>query len=165
MMIEMFQNSMTLTEIGKALGVSRSAVAGAIHRARMRGEKISVLFEKDGTPVPQKIEPPKPIKARVKKGARRRKIPQLVLPFIDEIGGTLDDFIFDEMPAGVKGVTIMLLKSSSCRYILPDKYANQSLYCGETIHRNAFCEQHFKMCYAKVSDVKAGYKIKLYASR
>lgn len=160
--IEMFEKGMSLTKIGSELGISRSAVAGVIHRARMGGKKVAVLFQKDGSPMPKKPVAKKSIHIVEHKNQRSKIGRTATLPLIESNLPYVNDIIFNAMPFGVKGVTIMLLKSSSCRYILPNKYENQTLYCGDSVYNRSYCKDHFNLCYSKVSDVKAGYRVKRY---
>jgi len=48
-----------------------------------------------------------------------------------------------------KGVTMLRLTSSSCRFIIsePDKPIR---YCGEKMVRCSYCKEHYSVCYVPV---------------
>lgn len=46
-----------------------------------------------------------------------------------------------------KPVTLMKLTNQSCRFIVSEEGAEETLYCNKQIDRSSYCADHYKICY------------------
>ena len=49
----------------------------------------------------------------------------------------------------IEGVTILQLRLFSCRYIVGKNEDEDTLFCGQEVHRVSYCARHYRMCYIK----------------
>lgn len=52
------------------------------------------------------------------------------------------------------GLTILELRFSSCRYVVGQNKNEETLFCGEVIHRVSYCQTHYSACHIKRVDPK-----------
>ena len=129
--VELWRSGKSALQIGAVLGLTRNAVIGRIDRMRMRGVVVERFF--DSEVVQKKAIGPRPRAAptNIRSGANwwtKTKPPT--------------------------GVLLGHLRSTSCRYILPETHEGQHVYCGEQKTRGSYCTDHAVLCYAPVADVK-----------
>lgn len=129
--VELWRSGKSALQIGAVLGLTRNAVIGRIDRMRMRGVVVERFF--DSEVVQKKAIGPRP-----------RAAPAKVQPGANWWTKT-------KPPAGA---LLGHLRSTSCRYILPEKHEGQHVYCGERKARGAYCTDHAVLCYAPIADVK-----------
>lgn len=118
----MWNKGLTGGEIADTLGVTRGAVLGYVHRARMSGE---FLEERAIGKNPNKY----PIQ-KVKKYEQ------------SDIGGINGYFVRPEY-----GLSILDLGYTNCRFIVSEDSGKPPIYCGEEIDRGSYCKEHADLCY------------------
>lgn len=147
--LSMWQNGHTASEIAMKVRTTRSAVMGIVHRAREAGvigvrdrdKKIQRPRVNVESP-PKPPEPPKP--PRLPKVLLTVKHPKPVveveLPVVS--------------PPPPVGVTFHGLSKNSCRYTISGKNAKEYLFCGEPKTKGSYCAKHAAMCYVPLSKGK-----------
>ena len=119
-------------QIADIIGITRNSVMGAIHRMKIKGEELPLR-----APHMPRLKLSKPRASPTK--------PKLTLAQIQE--RSVVDMVFD-FPDN--HVTIMALKTNSCRYIVTQGDVTETRYCGQNIARSSYCKTHYRMCYTPV---------------
>lgn len=109
-------------DIADALGVTRGAVLGYVHRARMSGE----LLEERAI------------------GKNTHKYPQ---QGIKKYKQSRIDGIHGYFTKPEYGLSILDLGYTNCRFIVSDDASKPPIYCGEEINRGSYCKEHADLCY------------------
>ena len=55
----------------------------------------------------------------------------------------------EDKQRAAEGVTILHLRLFSCRYVTGKNEDDESLFCGQEVHRVSYCARHYRMCYIK----------------
>ncbi len=132
LVLSLWKNGLTGSQIGEKLGTTRSAILGLINRLRAAGY-VEYRAKK---PRPKKDAPPKPRKDR------KKKLEQFELLIVAPV--------VNAAPEPTKPLTIMELTHRSCRYILNDGKPSSFLYCGKTTEKGSYCREHYKICFTVV---------------
>ena len=130
----------TYGEISKALGITRSAVAGKVSRMRQKGIIGAYI-------VPRKVAKMPPT-APIKEPVVERELdpePEVVM---ENVKHPNDCF------------TLLNLKSDGCRYAVHSK-GTKHLFCGDTVQPGfSYCESHNKLIWIKPRSVVRAWGIK-----
>lgn len=118
----MWNKGLSGGEIAETLKVTRGAVLGYVHRARMSGALLEERAIGNNTH--------KYPKQRIKKYEQSR---------IDGINGY---FVKPEY-----GLSILDLGYTNCRFIVSEDADKPPIYCGEEIDRGSYCKTHADLCY------------------
>lgn len=140
---QMWDEGRTGTEIAKALGMTRNAVMGRIHRLRGKGVQMgsrpAVKPKKDKTaPTTKVITMPFVMPKYHKKPKAKKEV--------EEVAEVIELVIPQPEPKlRNRPKTLMQLKPFDCRWIRPD-----NLYCGEEAKsaRTPWCTEHYALVYA-----------------
>lgn len=116
--VKLWNGGMSGSEIATNVNMTRNAVLGLIYRMRRDGFE----FERPST-------------ALSANNVRKRKKPSRKL----QIGINLS--------AASEGLNILDLSLFKCRYIISESTGFDAVYCGKKTHKEAYCEQHYKLCY------------------
>lgn len=165
--LEMWNENYTGTQIANALGTTRSAVMGILHRLRNKGlikhrprptaeerkkQKVKgVTVAPVLTATPAVKPPPEPasprLPANVVRGPWRAPDPE---PPMQEIE------LKPEVAPDTQrtGVTLLELKARDCRYVTHVGTGVSTIYCGAPIKRGAYCAAHGLLCYVEPKDHK-----------
>jgi hypothetical protein len=125
-LIEMWNEKYTSSQIGAELKITRSAVMGMVYRLKQRG-LIDPLSHK---PVPKPKPEPKEKKIIIRK---KRTAPVFIKP----------------KPVKHMPLTLMQLRTNSCRYVVNEGHASQFLFCGKPQEKGSYCMEHAQLCYIK----------------
>lgn len=117
---ELWNLGWTSSHIADAVGLTRNSVIGAVHRLRKNGAIMSTRDDRK--------------KPRVAKKSHEHPIRKNIKPNI-ELG---------------KPVNILKLAFQSCRYIVEEGNVYETKYCNNKIHKEAYCKDHYKVCYTPV---------------
>jgi len=121
----MWGNGQTFGQIGKALNMTRSAVAGRIHRMREKGLIGAYV-------VPYKVA----------------KMPvQAPIPVVEKPAPAPKPEVIAKPPKN--GVALLNLKENGCRYAIYSR-GTRHLFCGEPkLNGFSYCEEHNKLVWIK----------------
>ena len=148
MIREMWVLNRTGSEIAKAIGISRNAVMGHIHRMVKDG-KLSLKDPVKQASVRKKVKAPLAF-------PRPKKTVQQI--FSEK---PLDAYFEEIKSSAVSGtpVTLMELTPSSCRFAVSGKIGSEYMFCNNPIDKVSYCAEHYKMCYTPLtrSSVKKRY--------
>ena len=152
LILEMWEQGATGTEIANQIGKTRSAVLGKLNRLRMKGfvgYKVSKLRIEA-----QKIKlgtkpPPQPKKEPLKKKGSPKAIQKNGFVFSMKADRKRQKPVFIEPTPSKEGqpVTFMELEHWMCKYVVSGAKASEFLFCGQKAVKKRFCEQHHKLCY------------------
>lgn len=118
----MWNKGLSGSEIADALSVTRGAVLGFVHRARLNGELLEErAIGKNTHKYP-------------KKGVKKYQQSS-----IDGING------YFEKPE--YGMSILDIGYINCRFIVSEDMNKPPIYCGEEIDRGSYCKEHADLCY------------------
>jgi len=125
--LELWNSGYSGSDISKETGKTRNAVLGLLHRLKSKGYYVEKKAQKT-----QESKKTKKIKEiRTNKGWVRSfnavKIQDSVIP--------------------EHGMTIMDLTPNSCRFVIQTDTPEGAIFCGHTLHKHRYCEEHFRMCY------------------
>lgn len=128
--LKLWNDGRTGTEIAEALGTTRSAILGRLHR--LKGHGIDTAKRKPAGKSPQvaKKEPEK-----IAKPERRKH--KTIKTYFPPRKLVIPD----------KYLTIPELTARSCRFIVNDGDHGVYLFCGQDKERGSYCGYHAKMCY------------------
>jgi GcrA cell cycle regulator len=130
-----FAAGMTCSEIGAAIGVSRNAVIGKIHRLGLSGERPAGVRAR-ATDCPPR--------ARHPRRSTQRNLLRLAFaraPLGEEV--TLDSVVASLHPCSLINVT-----DRQCRWPIGDPASTNFLFCGnEAIKGFTYCLGHARMAY------------------
>lgn len=121
--IDMWNEKQTSPEIAKAMGMTRSAVMGVVHR---HGERKTISKTKASLPAPA----PAPKPAKVQKPAPIK----VAVPVPEKIS-----------PIKKQGKNIMDLGPFDCRWVFDD-----GSFCLEKKANKSYCTEHSKIVYVPV---------------
>ena len=136
--LQMWQEGKSGTEIGKTLGLTRSAVLGRIARMREKeniGYKVSKVFVKTNRVVRtgDKVFPYKRLREKI-------EVQQRIVASVEHL-----------VPKSKTLISILDLKHWSCRYIAGDETKPlDRIYCGQEIEIGSYCKDHAAICYRPV---------------
>lgn len=143
LILEMWEQGASGTEIGIQIGKTRSAVLGKLNRLRAKGYvgyKVSLMrIEAQKEKEAKKAPPIKPKAGQKPKTfvisksiARKRQKPIFIEPTPSKEGDP---------------VTFMQLEHWMCKYVVSGAKASEFLFCGQKASKKSFCELHHKLCY------------------
>jgi GcrA cell cycle regulator len=138
--LALWKDGVSGSDIAQALGVTRASIMGRLFRLRGMG----VSTERDRLPSSPEGKEPK-VKAEKKQKVYRTK--RIYYPT-------------KANPRRKHFMTIMDLKSDSCRYIVDVCGEEGHLYCGKEQTRGSYCADHAALCYVQGSQEKTGKKFK-----
>lgn len=141
-LVEMYNKELPFSFIAKELGVSRSTISGYADRLRKRGvikplkssKKLEKVVEKR-----RKYFNPKGYTGVISHLLSKKKSPDKVIEW-------------DYKPLGAP-VNIMGLTNKTCRFP-----CTGDLYCGAGVHKNGYCEEHYKLCWRVVPKKEMAYE-------
>ena len=118
-------------EIAAKLKITRNSVMGHLYRMRKKG-----LIEYKDPVVINKINKGE-VKPRMPRAKKPYRSPyqQIQLPF--------------PVPPRAGGISLMELRTDSCRYVINDGLPSQFRFCGQPKFSKSYCENHHKICYYK----------------
>lgn len=159
LILEMWEQGATGTEIGNQIGKTRSAVLGKLNRLRNKGlvgykvsmQRIESQKIKLGTAQP-------PAKSSVKKAGTPKVVQKKGFVFSMNADRKRQKPVFIEPTPSKEGepVTFMQLEQWMCRYVVSGERASEFKFCGQKAVKKRFCEQHHKLCYVPYEKTKRG---------
>lgn len=124
--------SQVATKVGH--GCTRDTVAGALFRARKRGEKVRTI-EKKAKPAKRTSRAKRPSKERERTGS-----PLPPNPDVASIAAT---------SPYIMGLVIRDVEFEQCRYVVAD--GDEFAFCSERKRDgSSYCEAHHSLCYRKI---------------
>lgn len=150
LIIKMWKERATGSEIGAALGRSRNSIMGKLNRLRAKGV-ITLLPEGEARFKPKNKEqsPPPVVKKKV---PSMPKMPPLKTKA--DLGEPKPlESLFTAPPVKEEKrqpIKFSALKPRSCRYVVSGKWPEDFLFCGKTKTQAAYCDEHAKISYVKV---------------
>lgn len=157
LILEMWEQGASGTEIGVHLNKTRSAVLGKLNRLRIKGYvgyKVSTArIEAQKIKLNVKTPPKKELNAKagtpkaiIKKpftfslaANRQKQKPVFIAPTPSQEGEPVD---------------FMRLQSGMCKYVVSGDKASDFLFCGQKSVKRQYCEQHYKLCYIPADKTK-----------
>lgn len=135
--IKLWNDGYTGYEIARHLKTTRSAILGKINRMRKNG----VVFEREHTPKAERVAAAKPRRAPHPKKPKIAVIPktEIQLPKI------VEPVVLPNQTR--EPIKFAQLTNKTCKYSVSGNLPHDYLFCGEPVHKNCFCEYHFKICY------------------
>lgn len=131
--LALWREGKTGTEIANMIGKTRGSVMGIVHRERKKGE-LGLVRIGERNKFPAARPEPKIKNKRILREIRLGVRPPPEIP----------------QPA-FKGLTILDLRSDSCRYIVEESDAWTTLYCGLPKTKGSYCDDHARLCYTPVT--------------
>ena len=154
LILKMWNEGSTATEIGRVLHITRNAVIGRVGRARAAGWvdiKPKVMPKETRRSIYfQRIEERKVELNRMQKSQQeqsinnRHKLKGKTIPFPHREKRMVMEPL---TPPTNDPIYITDLKIDSCRYIIGDVDDADTLYCGAKVHRASMCPYHYSLCY------------------
>ena len=147
--IDMWRKNKSGSEIGKAAGMTRSAVMGVVSRLVARKILISrkEMMAREPRPVVQIVREvvPKEVVKKVQPKKKPVPAPAPRLPHVKvaHVRRLPISIMFGARP----GVTILSLENNMCRYIVDAPLYPDTYYCGDLKERGSYCAAHAEMCY------------------
>jgi hypothetical protein len=150
LILEMWEQGATGSEIANQIGKTRSAVLGKLNRLRTKGfvgykvsmQRIEAQKIKLGTkPPPKKVE--------LKKKGTPKVLQKKGFVFSTNASRKRQEPLFIEPTPSKEGepVTFMELEHWMCKYVVSGDRAADFKFCGQKAIKKRFCEQHHKLCY------------------
>ncbi len=139
--IALWNNGHTSGEVAAALGITRNAVMGIVHRAQKNGEAKSHTYDRANAVKPKKPERlPQAPKLTTIAPVKLKKEPEMPKPPLVPPKSP------EEAAHVAKPKRIMQLGMHDCRWILPDK-----LYCGQFAAKPSepWCKEHHAIVYQR----------------
>lgn len=151
LIIRLWKDRKTGSEIGAALGRSRNSIMGKLNRLRAKGV-IELLPEGEARFKPKATPGPKPPPVNVKKVPSMPKMPQLVTDAGQDDQAPFKPVFVPQPPKEevVNPIKFTSLKPMSCRYIVSGKRAEEYMFCGKRKEVRSYCKDHAAMVYVKV---------------
>jgi len=154
LILKMWNEGSTATEIGRVLHITRNAVIGRVGRARAAGWvdiKPKVITKEIRRAIYfQRKDERQIVSNRMQKTQQeqsinnRHKLKGKAIPFPNrEKRMAMEPLI----PPTNDPIYIVDLKIDSCRYIIGDVDDADTLYCGAKVHRASMCPYHYSLCY------------------
>lgn len=143
--LKMWGEGLTGLQIGEVLGVTRNAILGRLHRLKAYGIDTAKLkpaktVEKKSCPAPK----------------TRAQLALRVAPTDQKKSKTIRVYYPPRPePQPGDGVSLLGLKSSSCRYIISSESSHAVIFCGEDKERGSYCAHHAQICYVPTPAKKA----------
>ena len=134
-MLRMWEKNKTAQQIGDELGFSKNAVIGRVTRARMAGVPL-----KRASLIRRRLAEQRPLVVKNRRIIREFKLRCEPLPILE--------IVTPEQHK--RSISILQLKSTSCRYILNDDLYH-AIYCGAPKEKNSYCCKHYLLCYHEPS--------------
>jgi GcrA cell cycle regulator len=126
---------MTCSEIGAAIGVSRNAVIGKIHRLGLSGERPAGVRAR-ATDCPPRARHPR----------RSTQRHMLRLAFARAPLG--EEVTLDSVVASLRPCSLIDIANHQCRWPIGDPASTNFLFCGnEAIKGFTYCLGHARMAY------------------
>ena len=150
LIIKMWDERRTGSEIGLALGRTRSSIMGKLNRLRAKGV-ITLRPEGEARFKPKFRPADKPVIRN--KVPSMPKMPQLKTgdePKADKPVEALFVPPPPPPPKPAKPIEFSQLKPMSCRYVVSGKWPEDFLFCGKNKERGAYCEEHAALSYVKL---------------
>jgi hypothetical protein len=152
LILEMWADGATGTEIANQIGKTRSAVLGKLNRLRIKGfvgYKVSKMrIEAQKIKLGTK-KPPPPTKKKTIKTQLNSKAIKKNFVFSMKADRKRQEPVFIEPTPSKEGdpVTFMQLEHWMCKYVVSGDRAADFKFCGQKAVKKRFCEQHHKLCY------------------
>lgn len=159
--MRLWRSGVSATDVGTAMHMSRSAVAGIVMRAKVRGEDVA------------RDESARSAAGR--KGGRRKKEPKSVaVASAPRIGrthfpegrplnlrgtsigpndvptGEHRSVVLGEPGAVGRGTALLALRRGDCRFPIGDTRAADFRFCCAPIEHELYCGPHARLCYVPV---------------
>lgn len=149
LMLQMWQDGKSATEIGLHFGVTKNVIIGKIYRMRQKGVVMERKADKKKVEVHRERLVPLPKIEKIDRRETNRPQSVKVIQFPLKLVHSVD------VPTSPKvGILLECLTVDSCRYILSDHHFGQAVYCGDDKKRGAYCEDHAKLCYISKTEYK-----------
>lgn len=133
LIIKLWNEGKTASQIGAVLNVSRNVIIGKIWRMRRKGVETSAH------------QRPKSSAPRVRKP---REPKQQSLGMLFKLPKPRPLPPKSEAPvANAKNINFWKLKNDSCRYVVNDGRPENFIFCGAPQERGPYCEAHALICY------------------
>jgi GcrA cell cycle regulator len=150
LIIKMWKERKTGSEIASATGRSRNSIMGKLNRLRAKGV-ITLLPEGESRFKPKNLAQSTGVRKKV---PSMPKMPPLKTETAPEEKDLADLFVPPPPPPkeeNVKPIKFIDLKPMSCRWVVSGKRAEEFLFCGKRKERGAYCAEHGAMSYVSVS--------------
>jgi GcrA cell cycle regulator len=127
------ERAMTCSQIAAAIGVSRNAVIGKIHRLGLSSGRPA------GAPARANCPP----RARHPRGPTQRRLLRLAYAQV-----ALDEILSDVVVISLRPCSLLAIAAHQCRWPIGDPAATNFLFCGnDAIGGLAYCVGHARMAY------------------
>jgi GcrA cell cycle regulator len=127
------ERAMTCSQIAAAIGVSRNAVIGKIHRLGLSSGRPA------GAPARANCPP----RARHPRGPTQRRLLRLAYA-----QAALDEILSDVVVISLRPCSLLAIDAHQCRWPIGDPAATNFLFCGnDAIGGLAYCVGHARMAY------------------
>lgn len=156
-MIELWEKGAPASQIAKALGVTRNAVAGKLHRFKFSGrivqKNIDNRFDSIKADLRQLDKERRTISTaqsnpRVSVYKIEDKLISLPKVETEASNDAVNLIVCTEVPAPVgKPIPFEKLTAKSCRFIINSGPARDFLFCGKEKTGKSYCAEHSKLCH------------------
>lgn len=151
LIIKLWKERKTGSEIGAALGRSRNSIMGKLNRLRAKGV-ITLLPEGEARFKPKGKPTVAPPPVNVKKVPSMPKMPRLVTETTTTEPAPVEKLFVpppvQEEP--VEPIKFAALKPMSCRYVVNGRRAEEFLFCGRRKEVRSYCKDHAALIYVRV---------------
>lgn len=142
LILEMWEQGASGTEIGIRLGKTRSAILGKLNRLRAKGyvgykvskSRIESIKDRDGI---------KPIHV-----AKKLKKNLTIFRFNRKLKDKMNPTFIEPTPSKEGDpVPFMQLEHWMCKYVVSGQKTAEFMFCGQPATKRRYCEQHYALCY------------------
>ncbi len=140
---KLWKKGLTTGEIGRLIGMSKNAVVGKAHRLGLESRPSPIRREK--VEVPKVKKSTAPVSKHVVSMEKQEKESQAVQLNTDKLSKP------SKKNGKVKGVKLVDLKPTSCRWPEGDPKDPDFHFCGkEALPGKSYCEEHSQVAYSGV---------------
>lgn len=163
LVIQMWEDGKTATEIAEAVGVSRNAIAGKLHRLRANHaigykslqRRVSAM-KANATKMSRKVVGLGEARLKEMEKKQVKSVVEEVRPLITEVL---------QKPTG-QPVKLMKLGPLSCRYVVSGVMAKDFLFCNEVKKPgSSYCPEHHAKCCVPNYTMKQKEKLNAVATQ
>jgi hypothetical protein len=137
--VDMWNTGASSSDIAHEVNRTRNSVIGILNRLREKGYSVN---RKAALKTKPDLKRRKVREVKTSRGWVRQRdidIKQILIRAKKN---------YSENPS--VGMTLMDLKSTSCRYVIETHSKHGTLFCGNENYKRSYCEEHFRLCYYPV---------------